>query len=119
MLDSLWNAGATATYLIGHDHQMAIAQLLDVVIHNTMLQAENLFDCVDFFVLAELFGVGITHIEQLSTKWEDAIQITTNDTQTRNGKRLGTVSFGKNQSALVAISCSLQPTNQSINQSSK
>lgn len=53
-------------HLISHDHQMPIAQRLDIVVGLAMLQAQDLFDVLDLGVVTDLQGSSVAHIEQLA-----------------------------------------------------
>ncbi len=62
-----------------------------------MLQAKDFLDVLDLFVLHDLVVFCITHVQQLSSQWEDAVVVASDDTQTSDGQRFGGVSFGKDE----------------------
>lgn len=47
-----------------------------------MLQAENLLDTLNLLVLHDLVVLGFSNVEELATKWEDTVVVTTDDTKT-------------------------------------
>ena len=68
-----------------------------------MLQAHNLLDVLDFFVLHDLVMSSLANVEQFAAKGEDAKIVTTNNTKTSNSESLGRVSFGEDESAIFRM----------------
>lgn len=57
---------AAVVVLVGHDHERAVAQRLDVVVLLAVLQAEDLLDVLDLDVLGDLAGGRVAHVEELA-----------------------------------------------------
>lgn len=52
--------------LVGHDHEVPVAQGLGVLVHLAVLQAQDLLDVLDLGIGADLSGRRLTHVEQLA-----------------------------------------------------
>jgi len=68
-----------------------------------MLQSHNFLDVLNLLILHDLVMTGFTNVEQLSTKREDTEVITTNNSQTSDGERLGGVSFRQDECAISGL----------------
>lgn len=60
---------------------MAVSKRKRVGVLATMLQAHNLLHKINFLIFHDLLVRCFTHIQQLSPQWEDAVLITSNNTQ--------------------------------------
>lgn len=54
------------TCLIGHDHEVAVAQRLGIGVHLAVLQAQNLLDVLDLCIACDLGRARVAHVEQLA-----------------------------------------------------
>ena len=68
-----------------------------------MLQAKDLLDVLDLLVLHDLLVLGVADIEQLSAQREHAEVVATDDAEPGDGERLGGVSFGEDERALLRL----------------
>mmetsp|Transcript_59322 Transcript_59322/g.130245 ORF Transcript_59322/g.130245 Transcript_59322/m.130245 type:complete len:308 (+) Transcript_59322:2227-3150(+) len=84
--------------LIRHDHDGAIAQALQLgIILFVEVQPDDFDEVLNFLVGHHLLQRSIAHVEHLSTKWENAPLITSDDAKSGNGQRLGRVALRQNQ----------------------
>lgn len=93
-----------STHLIGHDHKMTIAKLVGIRVDLVVLEAHDLLDGVDLGIVDDHLAAGVSDVEQLASKREDAPIITTDDAETGDGQRFGRVTFGQDEGALFSIS---------------
>lgn len=91
------------TYLICHDHQATVPQRVGARVHLALLQSHNLLDRLDLGVLQQSLAARLADVEQLASEREDTVIVAADDRETRDGERLGRVSFGQDQRALVAV----------------
>lgn len=62
-----------------------------------MLQSHNLLDRLDFGVVHERLSSRLPYVEKLSSKREDSVVVSPDDSESRNGERFGGISFGENE----------------------
>jgi hypothetical protein len=98
----------TIRILICHDHQVSVAQRLDIglVINGSVFQTHDIDHILDLFVLHDCGVTSVTDIEWFTLQWEDTIEVTANDRETGHGKRLGGVSLGDNQGTVLRLGSS-------------
>ena len=92
--------------LVGHDHQVAVAQRLvrgRIRVVLALLQPEDLLELRDLLVRHDGRVVGVAHVEQLAAQREDAIVVATDNGEAGDGEGLGRVTLGDDERALVAI----------------
>ena len=98
--------------LVGHNHHLAVAQVLDDVILRrvplALFQSQNLFEIHNLGVGVDLVGAFdgrhlLTRVNHLATQRKHAVVIATDHRQTRHSHSLGRVSLGENQRALVCV----------------
>jgi hypothetical protein len=70
-----------------------------------MLQAHDLLDILNFFVLHDLIVPSLANVQKLSAKWEHAKVITADDTKTSYGERFRRVTFCEDERAFFGMSC--------------
>ena len=68
-----------------------------------MLQTQDLLDVLNLLVLHDLVVASFPDVEQLAAQGEDAVVVATDDTETSDGERLGGVSFGQDERAVLRI----------------
>ena len=90
-------------HLIRHDHQLAVPQARDVRVVLVVLQTQDLLDVLNLLVLHDLVVASFPDVEQLAAQGEDAVVVATDDTETSDGERLGGVSFGQDERAVLRI----------------
>lgn len=81
--------------LVGHQHDGAVAETLQVLILAILLQAHDLDDVGDLLVVDDLRRGGITYVEELTPQWEHAIVVASYDVDCCHHKGFGTVSLGQ------------------------
>jgi len=91
------------THLIGHDHQLAITQILCGIIRDTMLQAQDLFDVGKLGVAEDLLVRRLSHVQRFTLQREDAITVTPDNTETRNSHGFRRISFRQDQGAVLPV----------------
>jgi len=92
--------------LVGHDHQVPVAQRLvrgRVRVVLALLQPEDLLELGDLLVGHDRRVVGVAHVEQLAAQREDAVVVAADDRQAGDGEGLGRVALGNDERALVAV----------------
>lgn len=93
-----------STYLVSHDHELAVTQAVDRLVLVVVLEAKNLFDVLNLDVLHNLVMVRLANIEELSTQGEDTEVVTPLDgTKTRDCKSFGGVSFSEDERAPAGV----------------
>ena len=79
----------TVVVLVGHDHQVAVAESLGVLVVLLVLETHELFDVLDLLVLRDLVDGCIAHVQQLTTKRKDAEQIGVDDRTASESEQRG------------------------------
>jgi hypothetical protein len=98
----------TIRILIRHDHQVPVAQRLDIglVVLDPVFQTHDINHIFDLFVLHDCLVSSVSDIEWFTLQGEDSIEVTANDRETGHGKRLGGVSLGDDQGAVLGLGSS-------------
>lgn len=91
------------TNLIGHDHQMTVSQRSCVFVDFLVLKTHDLFDGLDFGIFGQLLAVSISNVEQFASQREDAVVVSTDDTNAGHSERFSGVTFREDEGALVAL----------------
>mmetsp|Transcript_13832 Transcript_13832/g.34094 ORF Transcript_13832/g.34094 Transcript_13832/m.34094 type:complete len:794 (+) Transcript_13832:3553-5934(+) len=91
---------ATVQILVRHDHDAAVAELVQVVILHAGSQAHDLQDSLNLGVLQQRSVRSLANVEQFTAQGKHAIEIATDHGETGDRKRLRGVSFRENQRAL-------------------
>jgi hypothetical protein len=91
--------------LIGHNHQVAVTQRLDVLLRVGCIKLEthDRHQVGDLLVLHNLKMGSITYIQWLTFERKHTVEITTDDRQPRHSQRLGRVSLGDDQSTVLRL----------------
>lgn len=92
--------------LVGHDHELAVAEGLVhrlFVVLLAVLEAEDLLDVRDLLVVGDLLGRGITCVEELSSKREYSVAVAADNAQARDRQRLGRVSLRQDEGTVLAV----------------
>jgi len=87
-------------YLVSHYHETPITKTITIFIVFLVSQTHDLLDVLYFLIFHYLIMRRFAHIEQFSSKGEDAEVVTAYDAQTRLGKRLGRISFCEDKRAI-------------------
>mmetsp|Transcript_121800 Transcript_121800/g.289582 ORF Transcript_121800/g.289582 Transcript_121800/m.289582 type:complete len:416 (-) Transcript_121800:1242-2489(-) len=85
--------------LIGHNHHLAVAQILRSLLVKG--QAQDLHNVHGLFILGQRLLIDFPHVQQLPSKRKDPVFVSTEDCQTGHRQRLGAVTFCENQGALL------------------
>merc|ERR1719174_2997361 len=89
--------------LISHDHNRSIPQVFFRTSATSKRETQDL-DNVHYFLVFHNLSLGhIPHVQRLTSQWENAIPVAANHSKASDGKRLGTVAFGKDESAMLGI----------------
>ena len=82
----LWSAYhvvvRSQAHLVGHDHEMTVAEGLQVVVRLPVLQPHDLFDGIDLCILRDLLVSCVSDVQELPPQREDAVAVAANNTQT-------------------------------------
>ena len=90
--------------LIGHDHDVPVAQALrPVLILVALLQAQDSFEVLDLLVLHNLLVIGVARVGHLAAEGEHAVAVTADDGEPRHRQRLGGVSLSQNERAVHGV----------------
>lgn len=92
------------TYLIGHDHETAVSEGIDGIVNLSVLQSHDLLDRLNLGVVHESLSSRFSYVEELSSKWEDSVVVSTDDGESGNGERFGGISFGENEGTFRSCS---------------
>jgi hypothetical protein len=90
-------------HLIGHDHQAPVPQRVRTRVHLPLLQPHNLLDRLNLCILQQRLAARLAHVEQFPAEREHAIIVAADDGESRDGERLGRVTFGEDEGALVPV----------------
>mmetsp|Transcript_58836 Transcript_58836/g.168974 ORF Transcript_58836/g.168974 Transcript_58836/m.168974 type:complete len:955 (+) Transcript_58836:1131-3995(+) len=90
--------------LVGHDHDGAIPETLELlVVLLVQIEAHDLDDVLNLLVRHHLLQGRVTHVEQFTPQGEDAVLVSADNTEAGDGQRLGRVSLGQDEGACVRI----------------
>ncbi len=93
----------TIVILIGHDHDTSVSQAVDIEVLLAVLETENLLDGLDLGILHDLIVCGLADVEKLTSKRKDTKVVTPDFSDTGDGERLGGVTFGENERAVLSF----------------
>jgi hypothetical protein len=97
------SAPRRTTHLIGHDHEMAVPELVGARVDLVVLEAHDLLDGLDLGVVDEGLATGVADVEELAAQGKDAPIVATDDAQAGDGERLGRVTLGEDEGALLGV----------------
>jgi hypothetical protein len=90
--------------LIRHDHQVAISQAIGGCVVGIVFEPKNLPDVLNLDILHYCFMTCVSYVEQLAPQRENAIVVSTNDAETRDGESFRRVTFCQNQGTTLGVS---------------
>ena len=101
--DEAFDVGAIGV-LVGHDHDVPVAQALrSVLILVALLQAQDSLEVLDLLVLHDLLVIGVARVGHLATEGEHAVAVAADDGEPRHRQCLGRVSFRQNERAVHGV----------------
>ena len=89
--------------LIGHDHDMTVAEALGGLVRGAVAEAEDLLDVVNLGVVHDLIVACVTNVEKLTAEREDAVSIATDDGETGHRECLRRVTLGEDEGAVLGV----------------
>ena len=96
---------AAVVVLVGHDHDVAVAERLGVGVNATNVQTHNLHNVLHFGVLHHRLILGVSHIQQFTFQRKYTKIISPNDRQPRNGQGFGGISLRQYQCTIGRPRC--------------
>ena len=69
----------TVVVLIGHDHDVAVAEGLGALVRGAVAEAEDLLDVVNLRVVHDLIVRRVSNVEELTAEREDSVAIASDD----------------------------------------
>ena len=91
--DEALDVGAVLV-LVGHDHQPAVAQALQVCVLLPDLEPEDFDQVLDLLVLENLLVGGLPHVQQLALQGEHPVVVPPDGLDPGHGQRFRAVTFG-------------------------
>jgi hypothetical protein len=89
--------------LVGHDHEVAVAERLGGLVHLAVLQAENLFDVRNLRVARHRRRARVPHVEQFAAQGEDAVPVPAGDGEAADDQGFGRVAFREDEGAVLRM----------------